>query len=215
MHDTGEHDWLKDGSTSSSQLKEIYDDWAPNYDGNLKSWDYRAPTHAAEILAAVIPSASVVFDVGCGTGLTGLALKSAGFIGPIDGADLSPASLEKAKERKVYRKLSPIDLQVLPLAVPDDCYDAVLCVGVLTYVPESEGVLREFARIVRPGGKVLITQRDDLFQERNFAATLASLSDTFGNISVSEPQPYLPDNPDFGDSIKVIYVMLTLPEQGG
>lgn len=215
MNDTGEHDWLKDGSTSSGQLKQIYDDWATNYDDNLKSWDYRAPAHAARMLSGTIPANSVVLDVGCGTGLTGQALRAAGFTGPVDGVDLSPASLKKAEERDVYRTLSPVDLQALPLPLADDCYDAVLCVGVLTYVPESENVLREFARVVRPGGSVLVTQRDDLFHERNFATTLENMADTFGDLRVSDPLPYLPGNPDFGDAINVIYVMMTLPELGG
>ena len=215
MNDTGEHNWLKGGSTSSSQLKQIYDDWANNYDDNLKNWDYRAPAHAADMLHGKIQAGSVLLDVGCGTGLSGAALRAAGFTGPIDGVDLSPASLKKAEQRDVYRTLAPVDLQALPLAMPDNCYDAVLCVGVLTYVPESEGVLREFARILRPGGTVLVTQRDDLFQERNFAATLENLAGTFDDIQVSDPLPYLPGNPDFADAINVIYVVLTLPDVGG
>jgi predicted TPR repeat methyltransferase len=93
MHDAGDHDWLKQGSTSSGEVRKIYDDWAASYDKTLERWDYRAPAQAAELLRAAIPAGSVLLDAGCGTGLTGLALRAAGFVGPIDGVDLSPASL--------------------------------------------------------------------------------------------------------------------------
>jgi len=72
MHDTGNHGWLKQGSTSSGEVKKIYDDWADSYDKTLESWDYRAPAHAAELLRAAIPADSVLLDAGCGTGLAGL-----------------------------------------------------------------------------------------------------------------------------------------------
>jgi predicted TPR repeat methyltransferase len=210
MHDRGDHDWLKQGSTSSSEVREIYDDWAGNYDETLESWDYRAPAQAAKMLRAAIPAGSVLLDVGCGTGLTGVALRAAGFVGPIDGIDLSPASLREAERHDVYRALTAIDLQLLPLPIADDAYDALSCVGVLTYIPDSEGVLREFARVVRSGGRILITQRDDLFRERGYSAMFEKLADVVGNITLTDPLPYLPNNPEFGDEINVIYSMMTV-----
>jgi predicted TPR repeat methyltransferase len=210
MHDTGDHDWLKQGSTLSGEVREIYDDWAGSYDETLESWDYRAPAQAAEMLRAAIPAGSVLLDVGCGTGLTGLALRAAGFVGPIDGIDLSPASLKEAERHDVYCSLTAIDLQTLHLPIADDAYDALLCVGVLTYIPDSEGVLREFARVVRSGGRILITQRDDLFRERGYSAMFEKLADVVGDITVTDPLPYLPNNPEFGDEINVIYSMMTV-----
>jgi predicted TPR repeat methyltransferase len=210
MHDAGEHDWLKQASTSSGEVREIYDNWAGNYDETLEGWDYRAPVQAAEMLQTAIPAGSVLLDVGCGTGLTGLGLRAAGFVGPIDGIDLSPASLREAERHDVYRSLTAMDLQTLPLPILDDAYDALLCVGVLTYIPDSEGVLREFARGVRSGGRILITQRDDLFRERGYSAMFEKLANVVGDITVTDPLPYLPKNPDFGDEINVIYAMMTV-----
>jgi len=210
MHDTGEHDWLKQGSTSSGEVRKTYDNWAASYDKTLESWNYRAPTHAAGLLRAAMPARSVLLDVGCGTGLTGLALRAAGFAGPIDGIDLSPASLRESGKQGVYRTLTAMDLQTLPLPINDDAYDALICVGVLTYIPDSEGVLREFARLVGSGGRVLITQRDDLFLERGYSALFGDLADVVGDITVTDPLPYLPDNPDFGTEINVIYAMMTI-----
>jgi predicted TPR repeat methyltransferase len=210
MQDTEEHDWLKQGSTSSGEVRKIYDDWAGSYDETLESWDYRAPTQAAEMLRDATPAGSILLDVGCGTGLTGLALRLAGFVGPIDGIDLSSTSLREAERHDVYRSLTAVDLQTLPLPILDDTYDALLCVGVLTYIPDSESVLREFARGVRSGGRILVTQRDDLFRERGDSRMFERLSDIIDDIKVTEPLPYLPNNPDFGDEIRVIYSIMTV-----
>lgn len=210
MQDTEEHDWLKQGSTSSGEVRKIYDDWAGSYDETLESWDYRAPTQAAEMLRDAAPAGSILLDVGCGTGLTGLALRLAGFVGPIDGIDLSSTSLREAERHDVYRSLTAVDLQTLPLPILDDTYDALLCVGVLTYIPDSESVLREFARGVRSGGRILVTQRDDLFRERGDSRMFERLSDIIDDIKVTEPLPYLPNNPDFGDEIRVIYSIMTV-----
>lgn len=205
----GDH-WLKQGSTSSSKVREVYDNWAHSYEEMLESWDYRAPGYAANMLRATVPAHAALLDAGCGTGLSGLALRAAGFVGPIDGFDLSPASLEEAEKHDVYRSLTTVDMQALPLPIPDNAYDALVCVGVLTYIPDGESVLREFARIVVPGGRILITQRDDLFRERGFSAMFEKLADVVGDVTVSEPLPYLPKNPDFGSEIKVIYAMMTV-----
>ena len=210
MQQDDDHDWLRQGGTSATDVAKSYDDWADTYDKTLADWDYRAPTHAAELLRAKVPLDATILDAGCGTGLTGAALRAAGFTGTIDGLDLSASSLEEAAKHGVYRTLNMANFQALPLAIPNAIYNGLICIGVLTYVPDSEAVLREFARLVRPGSVILITQRDDLFHERGFEEIVKGLAGTgiFSDFEISDPQPYLPANPDFGDAIKVIYVTM-------
>ena len=186
--------------------------WASFYDSVvwLLSLGKGAAMRNKTVSLAEIKPGDRVLDVGCGTGLTGLALRHSGFAGPIDGIDLSSTSLKAAERHDVYRSLTAMDLQTLPLPIVDDTYDALLCVGVLTYIPDGENVLREFTRCVRSGGQVLITQRDDLFRERGDSAMFERLSDVVDDIKISEPLPYLPSHPDFGDEIKVIYSMMTV-----
>lgn len=203
---------MKQGSTSSAEVAKNYDDWAASYDETLAAWDYRAPADAAALLRARMAATAAILDVGCGTGLTGAALRAAGFRGAIDGVDLSQESLEQAERRGLYRALERADLQALPLAMPDDAYDALICIGVLTYVPDSDAVLREFARMVRPGGTVLVSQRDDLYRDRAFGETVTALAEAgvFADVAITEPQPYLPGNPDFGSEMTVIYATLAV-----
>jgi predicted TPR repeat methyltransferase len=205
------HIGLKNMSQKSDDVSKYYDNWASDYDGNLADWRYEAPEQIASMLEAKIPPESVILDAGCGTGLSGRALHTKGFT-TIDGIDVSHNSLEIAGRTDVYRSLHAVDLQRLPLPIPDDHYDGLACVGVLTYLTDSRGALREFSRVVRPGGFIAITQRSDLFVEREFQTLLEELSsdEVIEQVHISEPRPYLPDNEEFGDQILVHYVGCTV-----
>jgi predicted TPR repeat methyltransferase len=205
------HIGLRNLSKNSDDVAEYYDNWASNYDGTLSDWRYEAPEQVASMLRAELSPKLAILDAGCGTGLSGKALLAAGFI-TIDGIDVSLRSLEVAGMTGAYRNLRKIDLQRLPLPITDDLYDGLSCVGVLTYLADSIGTLREFSRVVRPGGFVAITQRSDLFAEREFPSVLEGLLNegVIAQVCVSEPRPYLPNNEEFGDQILVHYVGFTV-----
>ncbi len=205
------HVGLKNISKKSDDVAKYYDNWARDYDGTLADWRYEAPEQVASMLQAKLSSKSVILDAGCGTGLSGRALHIGGFT-TIDGIDVSHQSLEIAGNTGAYRSLHTVDLKRLPLLIPDDHYDGLACVGVLTYLTDSLGTLREFSRVVRSGGFIALTQRSDLFVERKFQAVLEGLSneEVIEQVRISEPRPYLPDNEEFGDEILVHYVGFTV-----
>lgn len=205
--DKADHSGLRNMTTRSDEVAKYYDDWAEEYDRTLAQWQYEAPQQVASRLRAELSTDADILDAGCGTGLSGEALAEAGFQ-TIDGMDVSQRSLDVAAERGVYRSLRRVDMQKLPLPHDDDSYDGLACVGVLTYIPDSKAILKEFCRIVKPGGVLLVTQRSDLLAERNFPATLADLQ-TQGLLTdhdISEPMPYLPENEEFHDEVKVHYI---------
>jgi predicted TPR repeat methyltransferase len=187
-------------------VAKYYDTWAENYDQDVSDWEYNAPVAAAAKLNELVPLDAAVLDAGCGTGLVGKALKSLGF-NHVMGIDISAKSLELAAQTDAYEQLTRVDMQKLPLPCKADAFAALLSVGVLTYVPETDAILREFCRVVRPGGIVVFTQRTDLFEQRDCAAILQNLEEegVWQRISVSSPQPYLPGEKEFADKIKVIY----------
>ena len=186
-------DWLNDGPSDPHEVAGRYDEWAQSYDDDLDAWSYQAPTVVADTVLGRHPSAGSVLDVGCGTGLVGRALRTRGFTGSILGLDISQASLDLARDGGAYDSLDLADLQQrLPL--DDDTADAVVCVGVMTYLPEVEQVWREFARVVRPGGIVVATQREDLWVTRECGAVVDRLThDGTWAADVTGPAPYLPD----------------------
>jgi predicted TPR repeat methyltransferase len=198
-------------SKKSDDVAKYYDNWAGDYNETLADWRYESPNQVASMLRAQISPKSELLDAGCGTGLSGKALLTAGFTA-IDGIDVSHRSLEIAGMTGAYRTLHAMDLQRLPLPIPDDHYDGLACVGVLTYLTDSVGTLRELSRVVRSGGVVAITQRSDLFAEREFQSVLEGLLNkgVIAQLRISEPLPYLPDNEEFGDQILVHYVGFTV-----
>jgi predicted TPR repeat methyltransferase len=186
-------DWLHQGTTDAGEVASRYDEWAQSYDADLASWSYQAPTVVAETVVTRHPAARSVLDVGCGTGLLGRALRSRGFAGQILGLDISQASLEIAQQCGAYDSLDHADLQQR-LAFEDDSVDAVGCVGVMTYLPEVEKAWREFARVVRPGGLVVVTQREDLWHPRKCQAVVDLLQNqgVWTPLEITGPAPYLP-----------------------
>lgn len=202
--------WLVSGSTSIDDVRRYYDEQAPTYDSTLASWGYGAPAEAAALLMRCLSDDGVpatVLDAGCGTGLAGQALRDAGFDGELLGIDLSPDSVALADAREIYDEVAVGDLQQ-PLAIGDDGVDAVLCVGVLTYVPDVAAIWGEFCRVTRPGGAIVLTQRDDIWGERRCNAVLDQLErdGRWAVVHLSPPASYLPGNADFGDEILVRYL---------
>src|SRR3954453_22886003 len=187
-------DWLHQGTSDPREVAGRYDEWAKGYDDPLAAWSYQAPAVVAETVVSRHPTAGVVLDVGCGTGLVGLALRARGFTGELLGLDISQASLEIARESGSYDSLEHADLQQR-LPREDDSVDALVCVGVMTYLPEVEAVWREFARVARPGGLMVATQGVDLWVERRCQAVVDRLEDdgVWRSLEVAGPAPYLPE----------------------
>ncbi len=173
----------------------------------MKAWGYEAPGHGARLLAGHLQRffRGRLVDCGCGTGLTGQALRNAGATGELIGLDASAASLEIARAKGVYDRLEEADLNA-PLDLEDNSVDGVLCCGVPTYI-EVEPLFREWIRILRPSGVAVFTSRADLHESRGYPEILERLQREHGwsRVHLSEPMPYLPGNPDFADRIKVLY----------
>jgi predicted TPR repeat methyltransferase len=170
-----EFDWLTTGATTDSQrIAAYYDQWAQQYDRDLHAWRYDAPAAAACLLKDYAPEAGPILDAGCGTGLTGKALRDQGYP-DLTGLDISAESLRLAEQTGAYRQLVQHDLQQTPLPLPADHFDALVCVGVLAHIQDALPLLRDFCRLVRPGGCLLFSQRHDLFAQRDYPSLLERL----------------------------------------
>ena len=149
---------------SSQELLQAYDDWAASYDQDLvcgMGWNKPARVGQA-LLPWLAPPATgpQILDVGAGTGLVGEFLASQGY-DQITAVDFCAAMLARARQRGVYRQLLQLDLQQrLPLS--DGSYDAVTAVGIFTEGHLGPDCMAELCRLVKPGGHLAFSLRDDL-----------------------------------------------------
>ena len=164
--------------------RSLYARWADTYESGFVV-DSRYVYH--EQVVAVFADAGltdvgaggVVVDVGCGTGLAGVALRRASTFG-IDGIDISPemlhrASLKQHEGTAVYRSLIAADLTA-PLAIGTGTYAGVVSVGTFTHGHVGPASLDEVVRIVRPGGWAAIGINAAHFAAVDFAEAFERLT---------------------------------------
>jgi len=173
---------------TGEQTKELYAKWAEVYDQEVDAeGGYRQPERCAKALADVMSDKSLpVLDVGCGTGLSGLALKRVGFESLV-GCDLSVQMLEKAAHTGCYGQLFETDLNQPPIAVPSASMHGITAVGVFSFGHVAPRAIDEFLRILVTGGNFVIGLNDQFYDEGTFREKLDALENS-GNISILSKQ---------------------------
>jgi ubiquinone/menaquinone biosynthesis C-methylase UbiE len=109
--------------------------------------------------AAHIASGMRVLDIAAGTGLSAeAALSAVGPTGHVTAADVSPAMVEKARERLgAARNASVLVEDAQALSFSEETFDAVVCNLGLMFFPEPARGLTEFRRVLRPGGRAAVS----------------------------------------------------------
>jgi ubiquinone/menaquinone biosynthesis C-methylase UbiE len=136
--------------------REGYDGWAHAYDGQPNQLIEIEHTIVREILAGL--PLGIALDAACGTGRHAEYLALLGHT--VIGVDSSPNMLDVAREKVPEGAFHEGDLHALPLA--DDSVDLVVCSLALVHVPDLEGPFREFARVLRPGGHLVVSDQRGL-----------------------------------------------------
>lgn len=160
---------------TSQELANAYEKWAGDYDEDtIGVMGYVGPQTAATMLDHYLNSKSVrVLDAGCGTGLVGEVLREMGY-GNVDAMDYSCDMLREAEKKDVYNQCFEEDMN-RDLALPDNTYDATICVGTFTYAHVGPDAFEELVRITRPGGHITFTIRDGAYQEYGYRDKMLEL----------------------------------------
>lgn len=133
----------------SDELEALHED--SSRDHFLDVWTRGAVLNAA---LPVVPPAGVVVDAGCSSGYLLEDLRRARPSAQLIGVDLVAAGLRRAHQSVPDAELLLADVCDLPIA--DSAVDAVVSANLLEHVPDDLGALREFHRILRPGGRAAI-----------------------------------------------------------
>ena len=149
---------LKTTPYTEEGAKSLYDGWSSTYDATLTNWGWTPPRLIAEKLTSMgygEETKDNVIDLGCGTGLTGEALRDAkiGAKG-IVGVDLSMKSIELLGTEKtgLYSETHTASLDQQMTFANDNEFDVAICGGVMSYIENFPTFFAEVVRIVRPGG---------------------------------------------------------------
>ena len=142
------------GRIDEGAVLDAYRRWAPIYDYTFGRIAREGRRHAVELINE---GDGRVLEVGVGTGLS---LPDYDRRLEIVGIDLSPGMLEKARERVASEALGNVtglhEMDAADLKFPNAAFDTVVAMYVMTVVPEPEVVMRELARVTKPGGQVLL-----------------------------------------------------------
>lgn len=135
-------------------VEEAYARWAPVYDvvfGAVFDAGRKAAIKAAERIGGRI----LEFGVG-----TGIALPHYKRTNRLVGVDISEPMLQKARERVKKEHLRHVEGLALMdgaiLGFKDESFDVVIAQFVITVVPQPEATLNEMARVLRPGGEIIL-----------------------------------------------------------
>lgn len=133
--------------------QKAYEKWAPIYDKVYRRLLADAQRRSAEAAAAC---GDEVLEVGVGTGLV---LPYYPARTRVTGVDLSVHMLQKAHEKKLSHVRGLACMDACRLGFRDGLFDAVNVPFVITLVPDPEGALTEIARVLKPGGEIVIASK--------------------------------------------------------
>jgi predicted TPR repeat methyltransferase len=138
-------------------VEQLFDDYAHRFDEHLDALNYRAPQLiAAALVAAGTPATATcdVLDAGCGTGLSGVYLRS--LARRLVGVDLSSGMLDQARQRGTYDELVHGELTAF-LTSASQTFDLIVAADTLVYFGDLGPVLRAAAGALRDRGRLVFT----------------------------------------------------------
>ncbi len=143
--------------SDAGYVRHLFDQFSADYDMRMRAHlHYAAPEILLGLAAMVMPGRErlSVLDLGCGTGLAGEAFRP--LAARLDGVDLSPAMIEKAKARGIYDRLAVADLESA-LAEAGPAFDLILAADTLVYLGDLSAVFAAAAARLAPDGFFLFT----------------------------------------------------------
>lgn len=150
------------GHAIEAQLVDVvgaYRAWAASYDQPGNAFYDIEQSVVWDVLDGLPPG--IALDAACGTGRHAEHLASLGH--RVIGADVSADMLARARAKVPAAEFHEADLHHLPL--PDDHVDVAVCALALAHVPELAPVFAELARVLRPGGHLVISDVRGLFPD--------------------------------------------------
>ncbi|XP_046547368.1 methyltransferase-like protein 27 [Haliotis rubra] len=172
-------DHITEKGMDNKSIINRFDEVSSKYNEALGSVDYMGPRTLATILAELHPSGREnvrVLDVAAGTGLVAIELRKKGFVNN-DGLEPSEQMLAEAKRNNLYGRYICDLVGENTFDIVNDTYSAVtmsaLSLEIFKKLPVK--ALEELARVVKPGGHILMGHYDFAFDSEVLKANFSSL----------------------------------------
>ena len=150
---------------SEAYVRRLFDQYAARYDAALtERLDYRGPALLVAAVEAVIgaagrpPRFDSMLDLGCGTGLAGIAFRPL-VVDRVVGVDLSAAMIAQAGNKRVYDLLVPASVQnfLADQILEARTYHLVVAADVFVYVSDLKPIFASVADVLAPDGLFAFT----------------------------------------------------------
>ena len=188
---TGVPDGLWTAGRSEADLRRLYDGWADRYDADMMAGGMLGPSRVADALRRAVGDPRLpVFDFGCGTGMSGRALRDAGFE-TVHGADLSEAMLERARATKAYTSLTLTEPDA-PVSVPQGVRGVSAC-GSICIGAGPPRLLPDLLRAMEDGAALVLSYNDDTIRDADYLQAMADVQSAgLARMERAEYGPQLP-----------------------
>lgn len=145
-------DKISPEESSPEYIKNLFDNFAENFEKTLSKLDYKVP----ELIKNHLPQKTnlKVLDAGCGTGWLAPILKPISNV--LDGIDLSEKMIEKAKEKNAYSNLITTDI-ISYLSENKSTYDLVCLADVVCYYGQTASLFNSIFNSLTDEGSILFT----------------------------------------------------------
>lgn len=141
------------------KTKQYFDAIADVYDEGLSA--LLLSLHQKMLKEAQINENDQILNIGCGTGMDSfLTAQMLGPKGSVVGIDIAPEMVRRANEKAKVRGLSNVTFQVMDaekLGFPANRFDTIISHWSLTYFPNDHIALKEALRVLRPGGRMVVS----------------------------------------------------------
>jgi predicted TPR repeat methyltransferase len=154
----GQAEAAKDQPRSDARyVRHLFDQFSTDYDSRMRGQlGYRAPEILREMASMVLLQQSrlSILDLGCGTGLAGVVFKP--MAARLDGVDLSPAMIEKARALGIYHALAVADIES-GLGTFNRQYDLILAADTVVYLGDLGRLFAGITNCLADDGMFLFT----------------------------------------------------------
>ncbi|XP_078688345.1 methyltransferase-like protein 27 [Branchiostoma floridae x Branchiostoma belcheri] len=154
-----------DPNSTPEMTAKYYDNWSGHYEEEIMTQlKCIAPRVCADAVQKALAGSDRkevrILDVAAGTGLVGEELQKMGFTN-MDAVDGSRDMLDLAERKQIYQRVICDFVGANPMDIENDTYDAIACCSAFGPGHLKEDCLPELIRVVKPGGSIVITFREE------------------------------------------------------